>query len=282
MGDPLQLMSPGARLSPATSPQPRLDACPHSVTESSAGTFHRMMVRESSGPRPSEMTRPPLISSHVSPPRIPPGDIGCYVPRYARHHEAACPPARHRNDRAIKALLPGFLTSPRKHAAVLRTHCAMLTGRRKLDMASPTTTLRLRPQLRDQIARLAKRHRRSFSEVAQDLIDEALRLRSCPGIYFADEPTGRVPRSPAPASASGRSFATIWRRSGTRGHFANCFRSFPRRRSGEPSLLFQVPGRGRRGHRRESQPHLGCGPGAAWRAREARMRSTAYATSARD
>ena len=59
-------------------------------------------------------------------------------------------------------------------------------------MASPTTTLRLRPKLRDQIARLAKRHRRSFSEVAQDLIDEALRLRTCPGIYFADEPTGRV------------------------------------------------------------------------------------------
>jgi uncharacterized protein (DUF433 family) len=59
-------------------------------------------------------------------------------------------------------------------------------------MASPTTTLRLRPQLRDQIARLAKRHRRSFSEVAQDLIDEALRLRTCPGVYFADEPTGRV------------------------------------------------------------------------------------------
>ena len=58
-------------------------------------------------------------------------------------------------------------------------------------MASPTTTLRLRPQLRDQIARLAKRHRRSFSEVAQDLIDEALRLRTCPGIYFADEPAGR-------------------------------------------------------------------------------------------
>jgi uncharacterized protein (DUF433 family) len=59
-------------------------------------------------------------------------------------------------------------------------------------MASPTTTLRLRPQLREQISRLAKRHRRSFSEVAQDLIDEALRLRTCPGVYFADEPAGRV------------------------------------------------------------------------------------------
>jgi len=58
-------------------------------------------------------------------------------------------------------------------------------------MATPTTTLRLRPNLREEIQRLAKRHRRSFSEVTQDLIEEALRLRSCPGIYFAEEPAGR-------------------------------------------------------------------------------------------
>jgi uncharacterized protein (DUF433 family) len=70
-------------------------------------------------------------------------------------------------------------------------------------MPSPTTTLRLRPKLRDEVARLAKRHRRSFSEVAQDLIEEALRLRSCPGIYFADEPTGRV------AKVSGTGLA-VW------------------------------------------------------------------------
>ena len=58
-------------------------------------------------------------------------------------------------------------------------------------MPVPTTTLRLRPALRSEIARLVRRHRRSFSEVAQDLMDEALRLRTCPGIYFADEPNGR-------------------------------------------------------------------------------------------
>jgi len=58
-------------------------------------------------------------------------------------------------------------------------------------MPAPTTTLRLRPALRSEIARLARRHRRSFSEVAQDLMEEALRLRTCPGIYFADEPNGR-------------------------------------------------------------------------------------------
>lgn len=58
-------------------------------------------------------------------------------------------------------------------------------------MATPTRTLRLRPRLRAEIERIAKRARRSFSEVTQDLIDEALRMRECPGIYFADEPAGR-------------------------------------------------------------------------------------------
>lgn len=58
-------------------------------------------------------------------------------------------------------------------------------------MSTPTTTLRLRAPLRAQIARIAKRTRRSFSEVTQELLEEALRMRECPGIYFADEPAGR-------------------------------------------------------------------------------------------
>ena len=58
-------------------------------------------------------------------------------------------------------------------------------------MTTPTKTLRLRPQLRAEIDRIARRSRRSFSEVTQDLIEEALRMRECPGIYFADEPGGR-------------------------------------------------------------------------------------------
>jgi uncharacterized protein (DUF433 family) len=45
--------------------------------------------------------------------------------------------------------------------------------------------------LRAEIERMAKRTRRSFSEVTQDLLEEALRMRECPGIYFADEPAGR-------------------------------------------------------------------------------------------
>jgi len=59
-------------------------------------------------------------------------------------------------------------------------------------MPTPTKTLRLRPRLRAEIERMARRTRRSFSEVAQDLLEEAIRLRECPGIYFADEPAGRV------------------------------------------------------------------------------------------
>jgi hypothetical protein len=58
-------------------------------------------------------------------------------------------------------------------------------------MATPTKTLRLRPRLRAEIERIARQTRRSFGEVTQDLLDEALRMRQCPGIYFADEPAGR-------------------------------------------------------------------------------------------
>jgi uncharacterized protein (DUF433 family) len=58
-------------------------------------------------------------------------------------------------------------------------------------MATPTTTLRLRPHLRAEIERMARRARRSFSEVTQDLLEEAVRMRECPGVHFAEEPAGR-------------------------------------------------------------------------------------------
>ena len=58
-------------------------------------------------------------------------------------------------------------------------------------MATPTKTLRLRPELCAEIDRIARRSRRSFSDVAQDLLDEALRMREVPGVYFANEPAGR-------------------------------------------------------------------------------------------
>ena len=54
------------------------------------------------------------------------------------------------------------------------------------------TTMRLRQSLRKDLEATAARNRRSVSDVAQELLDEALRMRQCPGIYFADEPSGRT------------------------------------------------------------------------------------------
>jgi uncharacterized protein (DUF433 family) len=58
-------------------------------------------------------------------------------------------------------------------------------------MATTTRTIRLRNDLKAEVERIARRTRRSFSEVTQDLIDEAIRMRRVPGIYFSDEPAGR-------------------------------------------------------------------------------------------
>src|SRR5687767_6087845 len=54
------------------------------------------------------------------------------------------------------------------------------------------TTMRLRRSLRKDLETTALRTRRSVADVAQELLDEALRMRQCPGIYFADEPSGRT------------------------------------------------------------------------------------------
>src|SRR5689334_22703259 len=54
------------------------------------------------------------------------------------------------------------------------------------------TTMRLRQSLRKDLETTAARTRRSVADVAQELLDEALRMRQCPGIYFADEPSGRT------------------------------------------------------------------------------------------
>ncbi len=48
----------------------------------SAGTLHRMMATASTGPLPSEPTRLPLISSHISPASGSLGYPGCNVPYY--------------------------------------------------------------------------------------------------------------------------------------------------------------------------------------------------------
>lgn len=55
-----------------------------------------------------------------------------------------------------------------------------------------STTMRLRRSLRTELEATAARSRRSVADVAQELLEEALRMRQCPGIYFADEPSGRT------------------------------------------------------------------------------------------
>ena len=52
--------------------------------------------------------------------------------------------------------------------------------------------MRLRQSLRRELEALAARSRRSVADVTQELLEEALRMRQCPGIYFADEPSGRT------------------------------------------------------------------------------------------
>jgi len=55
-----------------------------------------------------------------------------------------------------------------------------------------STTMRLRSSVRAALDLWAQRERRSVAEVAQELLEEGLRMRACPGIYFASEPTGRT------------------------------------------------------------------------------------------
>jgi uncharacterized protein (DUF433 family) len=52
--------------------------------------------------------------------------------------------------------------------------------------------MRLRRSVRAALEHAAGRARRSVSDVAQELIEEGLRMRECPGIYFASEPAGRT------------------------------------------------------------------------------------------
>jgi len=58
--------------------------------------------------------------------------------------------------------------------------------------ATVLTTMRLRQSLRRELEATAARTRRSLADIMQELLEEALRTRHCPGIYFADEPSGRT------------------------------------------------------------------------------------------
>ncbi|PYO34096.1 MAG: hypothetical protein DMD86_09260 [Candidatus Rokuibacteriota bacterium] len=65
-------------------------------------------------------------------------------------------------------------------------------GRPRRSEPTVSTTMRLRRSVREQLEGWARRGRRSVSDVAQELLEEALRLRQCPGVYFASEPGGRT------------------------------------------------------------------------------------------
>jgi uncharacterized protein (DUF433 family) len=52
--------------------------------------------------------------------------------------------------------------------------------------------MRLRGSVRRSLEAFAERARRSVSEVAQEIIEEGIRMRECPGIYFGSEPSGRT------------------------------------------------------------------------------------------
>jgi uncharacterized protein (DUF433 family) len=54
-------------------------------------------------------------------------------------------------------------------------------------------SVRLPSWIQGELKRLAAGERRSLSAVVRDLLEEALRMRRCPGIVFVDGPTGRRP-----------------------------------------------------------------------------------------
>ena len=66
--------------------------------------------------------------------------------------------------------------------------------RRRTRRIEPTvsTTMRLRSSVRRSLKAWAERAHRSVSEIAQELIEEGIRMRECPGICFVSEPSGRT------------------------------------------------------------------------------------------
>ena len=84
--------------------------------------------------------------------------------------------------------------SPRTRSAARRTRQPGTAGKSKAIRPESRllTTMRLRESLRRELEATAARSRRSVAEITQELLDEALRMRQCPGIYFADEPSGRT------------------------------------------------------------------------------------------
>jgi uncharacterized protein (DUF433 family) len=55
-------------------------------------------------------------------------------------------------------------------------------------------SLRLPPETMNEIERMAKETGKDFSNVTKDLLQEAIKMRRCPGILFAEGTSGRRAR----------------------------------------------------------------------------------------
>jgi uncharacterized protein (DUF433 family) len=61
-------------------------------------------------------------------------------------------------------------------------------------MATEQTNIYIGDTSQKAIEDLAAKDHRSFNEVLNELVEEAVKMRHCPGIVFADGPTGRRAR----------------------------------------------------------------------------------------
>src|SRR3972149_1596721 len=58
-------------------------------------------------------------------------------------------------------------------------------------LAKKPVTIRLAAEVREDIKEIMRRTGRDFSSIAHEMLEEALKMRRIPGIYFTDTPTGR-------------------------------------------------------------------------------------------
>lgn len=61
-------------------------------------------------------------------------------------------------------------------------------------MSAVQKSLRIPQETLEEIERIARESGRDFSSIAKDLLTEAIKMRRCPGIVFADGVSGRSAR----------------------------------------------------------------------------------------
>ncbi len=92
-------------------------------------------------------------------------------------------------------------------------------------------SLRLPPETMSEIERLAKETGQDFSNITKDLLEEALKMRRCPGILFAEGTSGRRARVAGTGIEVWRSLphSKAWKRMSK--DFARHITGFPTNRS---------------------------------------------------